>query len=194
MARYGPVDLLGGSWECQSVSRAGRQLGAEDPRFTFFYDLVRIINFFQREQESPMLYILENTYPGETCTPAVIKAGELVQAFLGAPILVDGANLGAAAHRVRLFWTNMLPPSIIQAALPTLLPPSPSLDTILKPYHIPTKPGHTDRLPFATHNQMGWERICMPTLVSCLGSNAFRAKADGAPGEGQVYNLHTNIW
>ena len=28
----GPVDLLGGSWECQSVSRAGRQRGAMDPR------------------------------------------------------------------------------------------------------------------------------------------------------------------
>ena len=37
-----------------------------DPGFTFFYDLVRIINFFQREQEAPMFYILENTYPGET--------------------------------------------------------------------------------------------------------------------------------
>ena len=135
-----------------------------NPRFTFFYDLVRIINFFQREQEAPMLYILENTYPGETCTPTVTKAGELVQAFLGAPILVDGANLGSAAHRVRLFWTNMLLPATLQAALPSLLPPSPALDSVLQPYHIPTKPGHTDRLPFATHNQMGWERICMPTI------------------------------
>ena len=42
----GPVDLLGGSWECQSVSRTGRQRGAMDPRFRFFYDLVRIVNFF----------------------------------------------------------------------------------------------------------------------------------------------------
>ena len=31
VARNGPVHLLGGSWECQSVSRAGRQLGAMDP-------------------------------------------------------------------------------------------------------------------------------------------------------------------
>ena len=48
VATNGPVDLLGGSWECQSVSRAGRQLGAMDPRFTYFYDLVRIINYFQQ--------------------------------------------------------------------------------------------------------------------------------------------------
>ena len=34
----------------------------------------------------------------------------------------------------------------------------------------------------------------MPTVVSYLGSNAFRPKSNGAPREGQVYNLHTNIW
>ena len=53
-----------GSWECQSGSRAGHQLGgAMKPHFTYFYDM----------------------------------------AVLGAPVLVDGVNLGAAAHRVRLF-------------------------------------------------------------------------------------------
>ena len=65
VTRHGPVDLLGGSWECQSVSRAGEKTGAMDPRFQYFYDLVRIINLFQREQAAPMIYILENTYPGE---------------------------------------------------------------------------------------------------------------------------------
>ena len=91
-----------------------------DPRFTYFYNLVRIINFFQREQTSPMVYILENTYPEEHCTLAVTKAGELVQAFLGAPVLVDGANPGAAAHRVRLFWTNMMLAAVLHVALPKL--------------------------------------------------------------------------
>ena len=57
----GPIDLLGGSWECQSVSRTGRQLGTMDPRFRFFYDLVRMINLFQIHQASPLIYILENT-------------------------------------------------------------------------------------------------------------------------------------
>ena len=65
VTRHGLVDLLGGNWECQSVSRAGKQTGAMDPRFQYFYDLVRIINFFQREQAAPMIYILENTYPGD---------------------------------------------------------------------------------------------------------------------------------
>ena len=60
----GPVDLLGGSWECQSVSRAGRQRGAEDPRFRYFYDLVRILNFFQREQSSPRSTCWKTPTPG----------------------------------------------------------------------------------------------------------------------------------
>ena len=34
----------------------------------------------------------------------------------------------------------------------------------------------------------------MPTVVSYLRSNAFRVKANGAPGEGQVFNIHTNQW
>ena len=103
-----------------------------DPRFQYFYDYVRIINFFQREQAAPMIYILENDYLGEKCTVAVCKAGELVQAIIGAPVIVDAAHLGSAAHRVRLFWTNMLQPAILQQALLALLPPSPPLDTILK--------------------------------------------------------------
>ena len=84
-----------------------------DPRFRFFYDLVRIVHFFQREEASPIVYLLENTFPGERCTLAVQKANGLVQSFLGAPVLIDAADLGAAAHRVRLFWKNMLQPTIL---------------------------------------------------------------------------------
>ena len=39
-----------------------------DPRFRFFYDLVRIVNFFQREQAIPLIYLLENTYPRDVCS------------------------------------------------------------------------------------------------------------------------------
>lgn len=189
----GPVDLIGGSWECQSVSRAGRQRGAEDPRFRYFYDLVRILNFFQREQSSPPVYILENTYPGERITAAVKAASDLVQSLIGAPVLVDAAGMGSAAHRVRLFWSNMLQPAVLQATLPHTLKPSPPLSTLLKEHHIP-KPGHTSRRPFATHNEIGGARVCMPTVVSYPKSNAYRQKDNGAPGEGEVFNLHTNEW
>ena len=163
-----------------------------DPRFKFFYDLVRIVNFFQREQASPMIYILENTYPGARVTPAVKKAGDLVQAFIGASVIIDAADLGAAAHRVRLFWTNMMQPELLQAALPKLLTPSPPLSSILKGHHIPTMPGHSDLLPFAPHNLQGGARLCMPTVVSYLKSRAFRPKENGSLGEGEVFNTKDN--
>ena len=83
MERYGSLDLLGTSWEGQSVSRAGHQRGAVNPRSLFIYNM--------------------NIYPREVCTSEVTKVGKLVQTLLGEPTLIDGANLGAAAHRVRLF-------------------------------------------------------------------------------------------
>ena len=107
---------------------------------------------------------------------------------------IDAADLGAAAHRVRLFWSNMMQPKLVQAALPKLLIPFPPLCSILKAHHIPTRPGHSDRPPFATQNQLGGARLCMPTVVSYLGSRAFRPKENGNPGEGEVFNTESNLW
>ena len=74
VARHGLVDMLGASWECQSVCRAGYRQGIHDPRFRFFFNMVAIINFFQREQTSSLIYIMENTYNRERCTKAVQDA------------------------------------------------------------------------------------------------------------------------
>ena len=40
----------------------------------------------------------------------------------------------------------------------------------------------------------GGVRMCMPTVVSYLHSNAFKPKTSGAQGEGQVYNIISNTW
>ena len=122
------------------------------------------------------------------------KSGDLVQAFIGAPVVIDAADLGGAAHRVRMFWTNMLQPAVLQACLPKLLNTSTPLSSILKAHHIPTTPGHTDRFPYASVNVQGGTRHCMPTVVSYLHSRAFRVKDSGAPGEGQVFNTINNEW
>ena len=123
VARHGPVDMLGANWECQSVSRAGYRQGIHDPRFRFFFNMVAIINFFQREQTSPLIYILENTYPGERCTKAVQNAQNLVQGFSGAPTLLDAADMGLVAHRVRLYCQNFLKPEMLHAAMPKMMVP-----------------------------------------------------------------------
>ena len=110
---------------------------------------------------------------------------ELVQPFIGALVLIDAADLGAAAHRVRLFWTNFIKPELLQAALLTGLKPKPNLSQTRSHHYTPSLPRHQDRFPFAAHNKIGETRLCMPTLVSFLRSSAFRSKSDGSPREGQ---------
>ena len=34
----------------------------------------------------------------------------------------------------------------------------------------------------------------MPTVVSYLGSRAFKPKENGNPGEGEVFNTESNLW
>ena len=149
IADHGPVDLSGGGWECQSVSRAGRHEGIYDPRFAYFYDLLRITNWLQDEQPQGLVYVFENTHPGERQAPNVQKASEMVQSALGAPVITDAAGMGAATHRLRLFWTNMCASESLQEAVPKNLPPTPSLPTLLHHYHVPLPVGHNYCFPFA---------------------------------------------
>ena len=72
--------------------------------------------------------------------------------------------------------------------------PTPTLRWILGPHHVPTKPGHTNVRPFAPWNIIGQSKICMPTVVSYIRSNAYRPKSDGEPGEGEVFNLAREEW
>ena len=86
----------------------------------------------------------------------------------------------------------MLQPEVLQALLPKLMTPSPPLSSLLKAHHIPTKLGHTDLRPFATHNNQGGIILCMPMVVSYLHSNAFRSRDNGNLGEGEVYDTISN--
>ena len=67
--------------------------------------------------------------------------------------------------------------------------PDPSLEECVLPYHETSIPTYTDRFLFANHNIKGFSRVCMPTVVSFLRSNAYRPRPDESPGEGEVYNV-----
>ena len=191
----GPIDFICGGWECQSMSMAGKHKGMDDDRFTPVLDMVRTLNFLQKNQISPPLYLFENTYPGTPGQyPCVDEAAKMVESFLGAPVVIDAAGLGSVAHRVRLFWTNWCPPEQLQDAIPQNLPPTPSLAAILHPDHVPTVPGHDPIYPFAKLNEVGKPRKCMPTIVSFPRSHAYRKKDNGLPGEGQLWNKRMKRW
>ena len=100
----GPVHFLCGGWECQSMSMAANKKGMDDERFLPFLDMVKMLNFLQAEQHPQPLFLFENTWPGMPGQyPVIDKVSKLVESFLGAPIVMDAAGLGSAAHRVRLF-------------------------------------------------------------------------------------------
>ena len=52
-----------------------------------------------------MVYLQDNTYPGEdiNLNPHANKVQHLVEAFLGPSVRLDSTDMGAAAHRVRLY-------------------------------------------------------------------------------------------
>ena len=88
----------------------------------------------------------------------------------------------------------MLPIEVLEQVMPKMLLPSPPLHEVLLPFHEPSIFGHSDQRPFAPHNVRGEDRICMPTVVSFLRSNAFKPKEDGNLREGQVFNVIYNRW
>ena len=85
------------------MSLAGKHLGMGDDRFMPFLDMIRIVNFLQAEQTTKLLYLFENTHPGQFGQyPLVDDIAKMVESFLGAPVVIDAAGLGSSAHQIRL--------------------------------------------------------------------------------------------
>ena len=79
----------------QSMSIDGRHSRQQDDRFLPFY---KVINYLQANQFPKPLYLIENTWPGRLGEyPLVDRAAEAVEAFLGAPVVVDAAGGGCHA-------------------------------------------------------------------------------------------------
>ena len=191
----GEVHFICGGWQCQSMSMAGPKAGMEDKRFPTFLNLVKIINVLQRVQTLPPIYCVENTWPGPGGrSEGVDKTADLIQAFIGAPVVIDAAGLGSAAHRLRHYWTNFCEPQLLQNAMPTDILPVLSLTDILDKDHLASVPLVASRYPFVQHNKVGQPRICLPTIVSYPGSFAFRRRTNGTPGEGQLWDKLTRNW
>lgn len=55
----GPNNFILGGWESQMISGAGKLEGFNDRRFTYFFDLVRSINYLSEVYEYPSLNIFD---------------------------------------------------------------------------------------------------------------------------------------
>jgi hypothetical protein len=116
MELLGPMDLIISGWECQGFSTAGFGEGLSDTRSGLFTNMVRLITLAQ--SISPLLgYVIENTPSQFEQREKVQEHYTLVRHYLGESFLLDVAQCGSYAHRLRNWWTNLAPLSILQLAL-----------------------------------------------------------------------------
>ena len=171
------------------------QTGMQDRLFPTFLNLVKIINILQRMQTMSPIYCVENTWLGQPGRKeGVDKTADLIQAFIGAPIVVDATGLGSTAHRLRHYWTNFCEPSLLQNAMPRDVVLFPFLSDNVDKDHIASKPTVASRWPFVQHNIVGHDRFCLPTIVTYPGSYEFRRRVNRTPGEGQLWDKTTHNW
>jgi len=93
----GPCLILAGS-PCQGFSKAGKQLGHDDPRSSLFWEFARILKERQ-SMSTPTYFLLENVQ----MKPA---DRDIISEELGVePVMID-SSLVSAQSRKRLYWAN----------------------------------------------------------------------------------------
>ena len=176
----GRVDLVVAGWPCQGHSRAGGGLGLMDPRSQLFHEMVRILRMVQNTQKEPVGFLLENVHSGEDARPLVQAAWATVTGVLGQPVVLDAAQVGSCAHRVRAYWTNLIPRPWLESAV--------RLEGRLADLYVDDilDAGRTSApvtlelpAPFFPCNVVGQRRRALPTLVSFPNSQAYRVGKAG---------------
>ena len=205
---FDPIHLVTVSSPCQGFSRANRQArGLEDSRSGLITEAWRIISILQRihrHQACEPGYIFEMVDAGDHASPAArwgFHQMELIAGgAAGSGVRIDAAKLGSAAHRTRVFWTNMAPAAYIQErynnvnrdAIRNKLDASGALDRFrqvqLARVDDPAVPG------YYRINIQGEPIKAFPTLVSTPGSYAFRFQAPDQAGPGMVYDRNLREW
>lgn len=100
----GPMDLVVAGWPCQGNSAAGEGQGLDDPRSGLFSELLRVLNIMQdlhQQWGRPMGYLVEHVAAGNDRRPKVREHFDAVRGVLGPEVVLDAAQIGSRAHRLR---------------------------------------------------------------------------------------------
>ena len=120
----------------------------------------------------------------------VLQDFTVVTHHLGTPFMVDAAQCGSYAHRLRNYWTNLAPLSVLQHSLHgTVRDPHRLVQDILDEDSSPRPVTAQESPPYYAANVIGSSRAVWPTLLSFTGSHAF---CDDGPG--MVYRHRTGQW
>ncbi|CAI7849114.1 unnamed protein product [Closterium sp. NIES-54] len=116
VASWGQVDLLVAGWECQGVSWAGKGKGEGDQRTRLMEELFRILEWLQ-ERQGRVAYLLENLdLEGDSREP-IRLVRDRIRGQLGEGVSCDAARMGSYAHRLRMYWQNVVPAMQLQAEI-----------------------------------------------------------------------------
>jgi transposase InsO family protein len=183
--------LVVAGWECQDLSPAGGGAGLHGMRLRSFFQLVRILRALQLLMPTcPPAFVVENTSFQLNNGRLFKKQYAQVCSMLGPSALLDAARFGSRAHRLRNFWTNILPPEVLQAVCDKVRRPEGlKVEDILDPGRVVAPAVSKERAPWYQCNVPGEPLSAWPTLVARAQSYAFRPG-----GKGAVFDTISQQW
>lgn len=175
--------LVVAGWPCQDFSQAGRAAGLVGGRAQLLYDVVRVIGTLQQLMPlQPPGYVLENV-PMQLHPDARIAQGDFgsICSIVGQPVMVDAAQCGSLAHRLRNFWGNLCSPKQLAGAVSQIRRPAGrTVQLALLPHRQAHPVTRGDQPPQHLCNTPGQPRAAWPTLMSRRASYAFRPQQPGS--------------
>jgi len=185
--------LVVAGWSCEDLSPAGRGAGLAGKRSSNFSDVVRIVGALQQLQSvRPPAFVLENAAMQAPWGHRAVREKDFprICATVGQPVLLDAAQFGSYAHRLRNFWSNLSDPQHVSAvAAVAQRKPHRYVNAVLDPGRRAQQVTAADALPHYQCNQVGEPMAALPTLVAYPASRAFRGE-----GKGLLFVEETKHW
>jgi hypothetical protein len=95
--------------------------------------------------------------------------------------VLDAAQFGSCAHRLRNFWTNLVSPADMQALCKVVVrDPHLLAASVLEPGREPTAVSRSDMPPYYPCNQRGQPRAAFPTIMAFPRSRSTQPGRAGA--------------
>lgn len=174
--------LVVAGWPCQDLSMAGKAAGLQGERSSLLHELARVIGALQQLQpDLPPAYLIENV--AFQCHPQPHIAEQDFATtcnMIGQPVMLDAAQFGSLAHRVRNWWTNLCSPAELAcAAAQAKRPSGRTVSLALAAGRTAQEVHAADRWPRYCCNVPGEPMQAWPTFVAHPHSYAFKP---GQPG------------
>lgn len=138
-------------------------------RSSLLHELVRVVGTLQQLQpDLPPAYLIENVaFQTQKDSKIAVTDYQTVCDMIGYPVVLDAAQFGSLAHRVRNWWTNMCTQAELMAAVSHVQRPSGrTVSLALAPGRQAQPVRSADRLPRYLCNLPGHPMQAWPTLVA----------------------------